>query len=612
MNAQSRLQRFSFRGLLLATGMAAALFGGCQKASVTLTAFMGEYDAGGKAYMMEHSAIWNENDKVVVNGRQYEVSGSGNGVSLTVYEAASYQAVFPAQYVESGTTSLSIPRSQTCQVDAYGHQKVMAPMGAYSQDGATLQFTPLGALLAIDIANDADQGTLVLDKVAVKSSSSALWGYAEVEGMATDTRKLVITDAFQSGVNDYITLVGDAGGSLDITIARGSSQTLYVSLPALEEGVDERLTFFVFSHVAGSDAQHEYSISLDNAFNGSASLAKMAAVPFAMSAANEIAYDDPDIVEGCLPGIFSVSATKRVCFSQGNLQWTSTGSHAVNGDGTAAGTWRFAEHQYDMVGSPSQYNSSSVTSVYNMFPGNVSGSDNADISPTYTGWIDLFGWGTSGYHDNSDPYNTNYYPYSVSYYENDIPTYNNHGYGPSTNMSSPNLTGASANYDWGVYNAISNGGNHPNQWRTLTDEEWDYLYRTRTKAKSKWGTGRIQLTDGSYVHGCIFLPDSWTLPSGCSFKAGIASSESETDYSRNTYTLYQWSRMETAGALFLPAAGDRSGTDVYNVGGMGHYWSSSYDDSYFAIYFCFNGSGMGTFCYRRCEGLAVRLVRDYY
>ncbi len=44
--------------------------------------------------------------------------------------------------------------------------------------------------------------------------------------------------------------------------------------------------------------------------------------------------------KGKLPGAFSVSATKQVWFSQGNLQY-----QADNGDGGS--TWRFAIKQYD-------------------------------------------------------------------------------------------------------------------------------------------------------------------------------------------------------------------------------------------------------------------------
>ena len=43
--------------------------------------------------------------------------------------------------------------------------------------------------------------------------------------------------------------------------------------------------------------------------------------------------------EGALPGEFSVSPTKKVRFSKGNLQYN-----------TATETWNFAEKQYDIIG----------------------------------------------------------------------------------------------------------------------------------------------------------------------------------------------------------------------------------------------------------------------
>ena len=42
---------------------------------------------------------------------------------------------------------------------------------------------------------------------------------------------------------------------------------------------------------------------------------------------------------GALSGKFSVSAAEQIQFSQGNLQYQAS-----------TNTWRFAEHQYDMIG----------------------------------------------------------------------------------------------------------------------------------------------------------------------------------------------------------------------------------------------------------------------
>ena len=128
----------------------------------------------------------------------------------------------------------------------------------------------------------------------------------------------------------------------------------------------------------------------------------------------------PNIPDGVLPGSFSVSATQQVHFSKGNLQYQAS-----------TNTWRFAEHQYDYVGTQ-------TADGNGYYGGNVSGSDNRNISSTYSGWIDLFGWGTG---DNPTLASTDHADYSTF-------------------------------VDWGC-NAISNGGNTANQWRTLTKAEWD-------------------------------------------------------------------------------------------------------------------------------------------
>ena len=229
--------------------------------------------------------------------------------------------------------------------------------------------------------------------------------------------------------------------------------------------------------------------------------------------------DSPIIPDGALPGLFSVSATRQVRFSQGNLQYQAS-----------TNTWRFAEHQYDYVGS-----------------------DNRSISSTYSGWIDLFGWGT--------------------------------GSNPTLSSSYPEDYGTFV--DWGS-NAIINGGNTTNLWRTLTSAEWEYLLNTRPGASSKLGSGNI-----NGVGGLIILPDSWTLPSECSFASGFAiiNPYHYPDWKHNSYTLAQWAQMEAAGAVFLPAAGRRKGTDFDNEGFHGYYWSStpySKNDAYHMYFSSYN------------------------
>ena len=292
--------------------------------------------------------------------------------------------------------------------------------------------------------------------------------------------------------------------------------------------------------------------------------------------------------DGVLPGRFSVSATTQVRFSQGNLQWSASGTHAISGGGTAPGTWRFANSQLDFVGD------SRVGTVY---VGNTK-CDNSRASGTYTGWIDLFGWGTSGY-NNKSPYLTSM---SDSVYGN----------------GNADITGT--NYDWGVYNAISNGGNTPGMWRALTRNELAYLVNTRMSGALVGTTNnaRYAMATVDGVKGVIIFPDSakiqmtdvrWgAINDTCDFLTVINST--------------QWYSLENMGCVFLPAAGQRNLTLVSHSNEYGAYWSSaSFGDDTTANHLHFAGqwnlggtlvrSSFHTPCAaKRHTGMAVRLVKD--
>ena len=115
-----------------------------------------------------------------------------------------------------------------------------------------------------------------------------------------------------------------------------------------------------------------------------------------------------------LPGAFSVSGTKVVYFSKGNLQYQAS-----------TNTWRFAKNQYEAVGGS---NGSGNVAPYNTSSANESPSD------SQTGWIDLFGWAASGI--SRDGVNA-YQPYSTSTTSAD--------YGTTTTKSASETLG---NYDW--------------------------------------------------------------------------------------------------------------------------------------------------------------------
>ena len=284
-------------------------------------------------------------------------------------------------------------------------------------------------------------------------------------------------------------------------------------------------------------------------------------------------FTTKSLPEGVIRGVFSISDTEQVMFSKGNLQYQAS-----------TDTWRFAENQYDYVGND----------IYGNVMENGVKCDNSLISPDYDGWIDLFGWGTSGW-DNGNVF---YHPYD--YYTDSIDGNHGFGYGPTNGFSYLfNLDGDYAQSDWG-YNAISNGGSQKGQWRTLTKNEWDYLY---SREKSY-----ISATvDG--VYGAIIFPDYWVCPDGITFNNSYS-------YQNNVFTIAQWELLENAGAVFMPSAGRRYGTQISDLGdiqyAIGNYWLATYENekkgNFHRIFpsgptnTIFNGSGS------RSYGYSVRLV----
>jgi hypothetical protein len=169
-------------------------------------------------------------------------------------------------------------------------------------------------------------------------------------------------------------------------------------------------------------------------------------------------------------------------------------------------------------------------------------------------------------------------------------------------MPDMNLTGTSANYDWGVYNPISNGGNTANQWRTLTQPEWNYVLNTRNTT-SGICFARAQVNE---VNGVILLPDDWTTDT----YPLNNTNNNIAPYTSNMINASQWVTIENAGGVFLPVSGGRFGTTVADVGSVGFYWSSSSTSSCCAYYVYISNFGIYPVYYRRYLGRSVRLVCD--
>ena len=249
---------------------------------------------------------------------------------------------------------------------------------------------------------------------------------------------------------------------------------------------------------------------------------------------------------GALSGKFTVNNSgKQVYFSQGNLQYTKS-----------TGTWSFMSPQYNTV----ETNDQNVGDNYS----------NQNI-------VSLFGWGTSGYDGK--------YPYATS----------------TGNSSYAAVDLAGTNYDWGVYNTITNGNTG---WRTLTDSEWEYLLKTRSYTSLSYAMGTIHGTNGMIIFPDDFNPTAVgvTITSPNNGSSGYVS-----------YSDADWTKMEAAGCVFLPAAGRRpydSPTTVVNVGTNGYYWTTSIMSNWAAHWWYFSTSDPSPSNGYRSYGMSVRLVRN--
>lgn len=269
-----------------------------------------------------------------------------------------------------------------------------------------------------------------------------------------------------------------------------------------------------------------------------------------------------------------MSATKNVHFTPGNLQWISTDA----ADATQ-GYWRIAESQYSYLG-------------------------NANPVPTATGTklpvgsVDLFGWGEVKPPFLGSTENSDYQP-SISVGNKNLTTdwatkFNSTGEDAATLYAAPNQP----------YQKPASDGNYC----VLTKDEWQYLF-----ANQYWGFATVNLTNGGTVNGIVVCPRSVTDEAAA--KAFLPN----TEYNRSAHlygitdafneNIISQETIDNNGLLFLPAAGNRGGTEVGPVGSLGGYWSATsssatdaYSVGFYTSYF------YSTFSIYRCYGFSVRLA----
>ena len=388
------------------------------------------------------------------------------------FSGTTFQAYYPASIYESdGTVTLPSVQKYTATTDNTGKAIfAFTPMYAQSQSHS------------LTFQNLCGEFRLQLQKSGVHVKAIKITTDKKINGTFTirttdDSYCVEAGETYQDGENT-VTL---NCGNVDIT----TKTDFIISLPCGEYG--------------------KFDITvIDNSYQGctfpmppstTVAIERNHAKTFFRSN-NALKFDTPYAPEGASTSLFSVSSSKKVYFSTGNLQYCA-----------ATGVWRFAN------------------------PTEVVGSNNIYASATYSGWIDLFAYATSGADTRFPPY------YCVFWNDRDV------------YWHTEPLIGTNINDDWGHYNAISNGGDEAGMWRTPTSDEWDYLMNTRS------GYSYVHAKIDNTTLGLIVFPDgitSWNFNT-------TKDQDKWLNSCKNTYACSsaELTAFLNAGCIFLPYAGQR-------------------------------------------------------
>ena len=482
-----------------------------------------EQPVEGKTYHMTVTASKGGDNAKALTVEGTTISATwAEGETVTVYNVTKGAALTGPLAAQSSGASTTLEGSLTGDIDAGDKLTLKFCSPDYSMQDGTLAY----------IAANCDYAEATVTVASVDDGVITASGNAAFENKQAIV-KFSLMDAGGTAINATVLSVS-VGGTIYAAVPASATNELFVALPG----------------ISGQ------AVTLSAKVSGQWYNKTQANVTFVNGQYYTVAAKlEP---KGMLPGTFSVSGSKKVHFSQGNLQATYDGS---------SWTWAFADNQYGRAAGNTKV---TATSPY------ISGE----------GTVDLFGWvGGSSTFDGVAQYGIT----------SSTATNNINGYG---NNSTENLK-----FDWGTL-AISNGGNTANSgWCTLTggsNGEWQYLFNGRTT------TTRYAKATVASKSGVILFPDVYTHPTDLTAPQSVNTRDAA--YTTNTFDADAWAKMEAAGAVFLPAAGYRHESSVGDLD-HGYYWSSTTGDKNNARTVHFrSGSLDPNSSSNRSYGCSVRLV----
>ena len=310
------------------------------------------------------------------------------------------------------------------------------------------------------------------------------------------------------------------------------------------------------------------------------------------------------------------STITGMAINDGTNNYSVTRSAAVGPIYVAIKPTTSSEIKYVAIGGTKLYTKSVTSKNYaagNMYPlglrmveiNAIPGKFNvSSIKQVY------FAKGNLRYVSDSWSFFEHQYDYYTSFSTN---TWDKFGWSTTSTTYGKNTSNSASSYsgdfrDWGNVPGIGSG------WYTLSNDEWEYLFNTRSGAtvngisNARFAIATIN-TDLSSVNGIIFFPDGVNIAASEATSWGAINDG--TNFWGTKCTTAQWGALEAKGCVFLPAAGQRDGSSVLFVGEAGYYWSStaSVTQGAYAFHKTSSSLFLSFSCYRHI-GHSVRLVRN--
>ena len=510
-----------------------------------------------KTLLYQNHVVWVDGDSIIVNNAKFKVDATSGTVEVPVSDKG-YAALYKGSATSASLNgvggnctggSVVIPNYQSYSKDEnYEIQQLQGPMVARLDDGeGRLQFRNLYSVVKITVKNPHIGKNFMVNSIDVTASHTNLAGtmnFSLSGGTSPKDSGSITLSPITTNGSKSVRL-----NNINQSIPSGGNAEFFIYCAPVE---NDTLTVVVTGAPAG------YRKTYDLAFQKAGSSTSGVTI-----ARNDLARTTVDMADVWprMEGEFSVSYTKKVYFSCGNLQYN-----------LSSGDWRFATlgtMAYTML--PANFHFyPSYANAYMMEPAGNVGTNYGSYTAN-DGWISLFGWGATGEGGilpnltstiDADYYHVDSYSGSVA----------------------PRMAGT--NYDWGVRNDIFNPlAEDPSipdpagTWRMLTEDEWQFLFWQRS-----WPYNYVIVNFGNGITmpGLVLYPDGVSVKPECVTADITAFGKNMVEITSKEFE----DLIYFVGCAFLPMYTERNGASVSIPDGtlrMCHYWSSSDSTSTHAL-----------------------------